>query len=429
MLGSGVTRRTVDRMSRLRHIAVDLTPLGPRGQNGGAGLVATSLVREINALEPDLRLTLLTAGASHDELSLLESPTVRRMCVVAEAGVAPRAPNVVRGGSRRVLDRLAPAVRVALAAAYERILTSRGRARLLRQLQPDLLFCPFTVPYFHDPTVPLVSVVYDLQHLVYPEFFTPQQRAFRQQHIRQASARSARLVAISDFVRQALLASVSLPPERVMTVHLGLLDADASPAAPAPDPLGRLGLRPEGFVLYPANFWPHKNHVRLFEALRDFRARRPGVDLKLVCTGSPNALMAELEQVARSVLPPQAVVFAGYLTRAELRGLLQTCRALVFPSLFEGFGMPVIEALAMGKPVLCSNVTSLPEVAGDAAVYFDPLQPGQIADALVLLEDAPDRLAAQVERGRARAARFGSGRDMAARYLDVFEQVVAERQS
>jgi len=416
-------------MSRLRHIAVDLTPLGPLGQNGGAGLVATSIVRDIGALEPGLRLTLLTSEVSHHELASLEAPNVQRLCVAVRAGVVPSPPRLLETSARRVLDRLAPSVRVALATGYERVQTGRGRARLLRQLQPDLLFCPFTVPYFFDPSVPTVGVVYDLQHLVFPEFFTPRQRAFRQQHLRDAISRSVRLVAISEFVRQALLQTMPIPSEKVLTLPLGLLDVHVDSSSPDSNLPESLGVGPDGFVLYPANFWPHKNHMRLFEALRELRRRRPGSELTLVCTGAPNALMHQLVETSRALLPPRTVAFAGYVSRAALRHLLETCRALVFPSLFEGFGMPVLEAMALGTPVLCSNVASLPEVAGDAAVYFDPQQPGQIADALALLEDSPDLLAGLVERGHLRAAQFGTGRDMAARYLEVFEQAVVEHQS
>jgi glycosyltransferase involved in cell wall biosynthesis len=96
---------------------------------------------------------------------------------------------------------------------------------------------------------------------------------------------------------------------------------------------------------------------------------------------------------------------------------------VIFPSLYEGFGMPVLEAMAAGKPVLCSNVTSLPEVAGDAAIYFDPTDPRQIAEAISALHDA-DRVAHVVKRGLERATSFGDGRRMAADYLSLFRTML-----
>jgi glycosyltransferase involved in cell wall biosynthesis len=408
-------------MSRLSHLAVDLTPLGPSGQNGGAGLVATSLVQELSTLDSDLRLTVLTAATSHDELSYLDADNVERLCVVAQPGVVPPPPRRFRAAVRGVLDRVPTSLRVAMANRYEQFHTARARASFLETLRPDLLFCPLTNPYFYAESIPMVSTVYDLQHLAYPEFFSPRQRAFRQQHLQHACAKSARVVAISDFVRQSILSAVRVRPERVQIIHLGLMDTPRKQSAdtPVPPETGR-----EPFLLYPANFWPHKNHQRLLEALRIHRRARPESTLRLVCTGAPNALMTELEATAKSILPASAVAFPGYLSRRELAERLRACRALVFPSLFEGFGMPIVEAMAAGKPVVCSNTTSLPEVAGDAAIYFDPFHPEHIASALAKLEDSPHLVAEMVDRGRARAARFGTARDVARRYLEVFEYVL-----
>jgi glycosyltransferase involved in cell wall biosynthesis len=268
--------------------------------------------------------------------------------------------------------------------------------------------------------VPCLSIVYDLQHLTYPEFFTPEQRLNRQRHIRDACARSDRVVCISDYVRTTLLAGVDVCAERVVTIPLGLLHESLGRDTAVVD---KLGLNGAAFLLYPANFWPHKNHRTLFEALRRYRQTHLDSRLKLVCTGAPNPLMGALAREAESLLPPGAVVFAGYLPEAGLASLLEACTAVIFPSLYEGFGMPVLEAMAQGKPVLCSNVTSLPEVAADAAIYFDPTDPAQIATAIDALGDAAGT-AELVSRGRLRAAAMGTGRDMAGHYLALARQVM-----
>jgi glycosyltransferase involved in cell wall biosynthesis len=293
--------------------------------------------------------------------------------------------------------------------------TSRRYAHVAEEQPPDLLFCPFTVPYFWQSGTPCVSIVYDLQHLTYPEFFTHDQRLNRQRHIADACARSERVVCISDYVRGRLLANVEVCPPRVVTIPLGVLH---DPASPDPSILDRLGLRGTPFLLYPANFWPHKNHATLFEAMR---LRQPS-PLRLVCTGVPNAYMRTLQETAQALLPPDQIVFAGYVREQELAALLEACAALIFPSLYEGFGMPVLEAMACGKPVLTSNVTSLPEVGGDAAIYFDPKQPSDIAAAIEVLQD-DRRVADLVQRGLAWSATFGDGKVMAERYLAIFEQV------
>ncbi len=220
---------------------------------------------------------------------------------------------------------------------------------------------------------------------------------------------------ISEFVRQTLTANTSACADRTVTIPLGLLH---EPVAADESVLERLGVKPGEFLLYPANFWPHKNHLRLFEALRLVGGEsRP----KLVCTGAPNKLMRTL----RAEAPAELVIFAGYVSEAELAALYEACAALIFPSLYEGYGMPVAEAMARGKPVLCSNVTSLPEVAGGAAIFFDPLEPSDIARAIASLADAA-KVADVVECGRLRAARLPTASDLARRYLSLFEQTLSK---
>ena len=118
----------------------------------------------------------------------------------------------------------------------------------------------------------------------------------------------------------------------------------------------------EPFLLYPARRWPHKNHERLFEAFALVRRERP--ELRLVLTGG-----GEFGSV------PDGVEVLGHVPRPQLVGLLQRASALVFPSLYEGFGQPPLEAMACGCPVACSNAGALPEVVGDAALLFDPRRP------------------------------------------------------
>jgi glycosyltransferase involved in cell wall biosynthesis len=386
-----------------RHIVVDMTPLEPGGQNGGAGLVATALVREMSALQPQTCFTLLSAADSHTELASLESPNVRRE-LVAPRSNAPLA-------ARRLADAVLPtSLRVRAKRAYHSLRTRRQAETVLQPREPSLLFCPFTIPTYWRRGVPTVTIVYDLQHVAYPEFFTREQRLNRQHHHELAVARSDRVVCISEYVRRTLLENTDCPPERAVAIRLGLIHQSVDPDTTV---LNRLGLQAGTFVLYPANFWPHKNHRRLFEALR---LCDPPV--RLVCTGAPNALMYALQQAAN----PEVVTFAGYLTEPELLALLDASAALVYPSLYEGFGLPILEAMARGKPVLCSDIPSLREVAQECAIYFDPSDLASIAVALnALSSPQPDRL----QCGKTRAAELGDGRRMAEAYLKLFDDVLS----
>jgi glycosyltransferase involved in cell wall biosynthesis len=422
---AAVVRAATPARLPLRRVLVDLTPLEPGGENGGARLVALSLVQEIGRLAPHIQQVVLTNARAHAELAWLDASNVSRQCVVgAQADPAGRR-HWLRTWVRAGLDLALPsAARVRLKDAFWRAVKGRQRTRTTNALRPDLVFCPFTAPHYWTADIPLVSVIYDLQYLAYPQFFGPDQRRYRHQHVVDACRQSARVVCISETVRASLLANVQVPAERVTTIHL----APLQPLVDLPIPDGNrlldsLGLRAERFLLFPANFWAHKNHAALIEAIRLFRARQPGSDLRVVCTGTPNPLMHDLASSAERAAPG-VFVFPGFLAAAELVTLLKRCKALVFPSLFEGFGMPVLEAMSVGKPVLCSNSTSLPEVAGDAAYLFDPSNTDAIANAIEWLESRPAEVAALAARGPRRAAAFGTARDMAAAYLEVFEAAV-----
>jgi len=189
--------------------------------------------------------------------------------------------------------------------------------------------------------------------------------------------------------------------------------------------LDRYGLRTDRFLFYPANFWPHKNHPMLFTAFGLYRARHPHSELKLVCTGTPGEHLEHLRTASERMGLSEWVVFPGYVSDDEFAALLQSCHAVIFPSLYEGFGMPILEAMAFGKPVLCSNATSLPEVAGEAALFFDPRKPMEIVNAIERIESEAGLVAYLVQQGQQRLAAFGGPVEMAQQYLQVFREVLS----
>jgi glycosyltransferase involved in cell wall biosynthesis len=183
-------------------------------------------------------------------------------------------------------------------------------------------------------------------------------------------------------VKERVVERLGLDRGRVHAIHLGV-DHERF----RPDP----GTPREPFLLYPARPWPHKNHARLFEAFADVRKRRP--ELRLVLTGVGH-------DPAR--LPPGVETLGG-VPADELVELYRRAASLVFPSLYEGFGLPPVEAMACGCPVASSRAGSLPEILGDAAVLFDPHDAESIAGGIVEALDRADELSS---RGIERAAGF-----------------------
>jgi glycosyltransferase involved in cell wall biosynthesis len=213
---------------------------------------------------------------------------------------------------------------------------------------------------------PATTTLHDLQHEAYPQFFPRPQLSYRR-HVYGRSVKASRLViTVSEHVRDDLVERLGYPAERVRVIHHGVDHERFTPD----------GRPREPFLLYPANWWPHKNHELLLEAFASVRRERP--ELRLVLTGSDHP--AGL---------PEAVTSLGRVSDERLVELYRSAAALVFPSLYEGFGLPPLEAMACGCPVAVSRVAALPEVCGEAAVYFDPTSAEGIAEGIVEVLDRP----------------------------------------
>ncbi|MGA2117566.1 MAG: glycosyltransferase [Bryobacteraceae bacterium] len=412
----------------LRRVAVDLTPVQPGGENGGAKVMTLELLRHLALMAPECQFILLTSESSHDELAALAAANVKRLCVHRPGGALSAADNfAVR--LRRVLGRVLSVRRLNQLAGLYREATGQVvvGSDLVRRLDADLLFCPFTAPYYFHPSVPTVSVVYDLQHREYRQFFSELQVYERERSFDQACRLASRLVCISDYVRKAVLESGLVPAERLETVpiQLGERLPRVAPESRAPV-LRSLGLEPERYLLYPANFWPHKNHEMLLTAFGLYRSSHPDSDLKLVLTGAPGTRQDFLVDAAARMGMSGSVVFPGYVPEADFSALMQGSMALIFPSLFEGFGMPLLEAMAAARPLLVSNATSLPEVAGDAALLFDARRPMEIVDAIARIASDPQLRAELAAASAHRLQAFGGAREMAASYLRIFHDACSQ---
>jgi len=399
-------------------VVVDLTPLLPGGENGGAKSMTLELIRRMASRSPETTLILLTLRRSFDELAAFKQPNVRVVEVVDEA--ASLDPYAVRRvQTRRGLERPARTFWSKLRWSIP------DRASLVHHLGGNVLFCPLTAPFFAQAGIPTVSVIYDLQYADYPQYFEEQNRSQRRQNFTEACRRSDRLVCISDFVRRRVLEESGLSQERVTTVHIQL--AHRLPA-PAPEVsaslLARLRLTPERYFLYPANFWKHKNHEMLFVAMGLFTTRFRRCNLKLVCTGAPGERRDFLQSAAEGMGLRDRVILPGYLSESDFSALMHGCLALIYPSLYEGFGMPVIEAQAIGKPVLCSNLTSLPEVTGEAALMFDPRLPESIVVAMQRIESDLMVRQSLIRNGFENVKRFVDADAMASQYLAILGDVV-----
>lgn len=268
------------------------------------------------------------------------------------AGFSPELPeHVVAGvqGGPRTSDRLRTLVQ---AGRHRHAITSAWRGA-------DVVHFPFTAPVPWPGRGPaVVQSLLDVQHLDLPQLFSRAERLYRRRYYDHAARVADGIVTISAFAKKSIVDRLGIDPGRITVATLGV---DAAAFTPHLGPRGR-------FLLYPARGWAHKNHGRLVEAVRLLRVDEP--DLELVLTGGGLETLGPL---------PDWVQVRGLVSGDELRELYRTAAALAFPSLYEGFGLPPLEAMASGCPVAASDAGSLPEICGDAAVLFDATEPEAIA--------------------------------------------------
>jgi glycosyltransferase involved in cell wall biosynthesis len=218
-----------------------------------------------------------------------------------------------------------------------------------------------------------------------------------------AARRSDRVIVDSQSTRSDLLDLVGLSAELIDVVPLGLGASQRAEPMPEGDVRERLDLGQRRVLLSLSAKRPHKNLLALIDALALIPAERRPL---LVLPGYPTWHERELRERAMSCGVVADVRFPGWLSEREIEGLWALAEVFVFPSLYEGFGLPVLEAMARGVPVACSNASSLPEVAGDAALLFDPHDERQIADALSRLIDDRELRERLRQLGRSRAKQF-----------------------
>jgi glycosyltransferase involved in cell wall biosynthesis len=288
----------------------------------------------------------------------------------------------------------------ALAMAVARAAPRRVAADAPRDF--GVIHFPVTVP-IPRTGLPEVVTVYDVQHHELPQFFSRAERRFRRWAYDGAARSASLVVTTSEYSRGRLVDLLGLSPERVEVVPMAV---DHERFRPEPGPgeealLAGLEL-PDRFVVYPANLWRHKNHLRLVDALAAARAR----DLSLVLTGQDYGRLGKLLERARERGVADRVRHLGFVEAAALPALLRAAVGMVFPSLYEGFGTPPLEAMACGCPVASSMRASLAEVCAGAALEIDPESVESIAAGIDRLSSDDGLRARLRQEGSLRAARY-----------------------
>ena len=372
------------------HIAIDAHSVG----SGLAGVETyiTNLIEALAATGEAHRYTLyVTKGQAGDRF-------------------AGRWPHV---SVRRTLPHT-PVVRVPLTFPVE-----------LRRRPVDLLHVQFTAPPFAPCAV--VATIHDLAFEHLPETFNRRSWMQLRLTVRRTARTAAHIITPSEFSRRDLIETYNVAPERVSVTHAAAAPhfrpASAETVAGVKRSYGIEG----DYVLAVGSIQPRKNLVRLVRAYSDLRRSRSQAKLpQLVLVGKRAWLYGEtLRAVEQSGVAAQ-VIFTGYVPERDLPALYTGARCFVYPSYFEGFGLPPLEAMSCGTPVIAGDRTSLPEVVGDAGLLVNPFETEAIGHALARLIDDEDLRARLSLRGLERAALF-SWQETARRTLQVYEQAMKEK--
>lgn len=276
----------------------------------------------------------------------------------------------------------------------------------LRRHPVDLLHVQYTAPPFAP--CPVVATIHDLSFEHLPETFKRRSRMQLRLTVRRTARRAAQIIAPSEHTRRDLVATYGIAPERVSLIPL----AAGARFAPVTDEgelrrvRGRYGIA-EDYILALGSIQPRKNLARLVRAYADLRRARPQAKLpQLVIAGKRAWLYAETLRAISESGAQDKIILTGYVPEADLPALYSGARCFVYPSLFEGFGLPPLEAMACGTPVIAGDRTSLPEVVGDAGLLVNPFDEAALARSIARLLDDDGLRAALRAQGLERARRF-----------------------
>ena len=314
---------------------------------------------------------------------------------------------------------------------FRAVVETAGHYSVAEQLKIPLALRREGVTLFHAPHYvlpPLVScrsvvTIHDCIHLMFPQYLPNRiALAYARASIVLASRRATRVLTVSESSKRDILRFVDMRPEKIDVIYNAYDECFA--VEPREEDVVRVRERyqlHDEFVLYAGNVKPHKNLERLIQAFD--LVRRRGLDhLKLVLIGDEISRYAALRRAVHQHQLHQFVRFLGYLPEETLAVMYRLAGVFVFPSLYEGFGLPPLEAMASGTPVVTSNVSSLPEVVGDAAVLVDPYDPHAIADGIYQVLTDQQLRRDLCRKGVARARQF-SWAESVQRVRDIYRQV------
>ena len=242
----------------------------------------------------------------------------------------------------------------------------------------DIWFCPLFHLVPKNCKIPSIVAIFDIQQEFFPQYFDRNELRYRRKETDYTLKKATKILTISEFSKKTIIEKYGLPADKIVVTYL---DADAA----FDKEIDKVHLEevkktlPKEYIFYPANSWPHKNHMMLIKAYEILK-NKYNTPLKLVFTGSGKQQKNNIDTYIKKHRLTNDIFYLGYQKQEDMPYIYAGASMLCFPSLFEGFGIPLVEAMKAGIPIACSECGSIPEVSREAALYFDAMDPKSIAE-------------------------------------------------
>lgn len=332
-------------------IGIDVTPIQSDGSAGGATGVAIELIKGL-IKENNIQIVLVCSKENYNYLKNIFNNLVKYKII-----------NNNITWSRKILN-------------------LRNIKKETISTKFDLLFCPFSAINYYDKGIPVVSTIHDIQHEYYPQFFTQTELEHRRKFYENIVKLADSVVCVSDYTKQTFCETYNFPIDRAFTVYNAIQNRFIEEDKTI---LKEFDLLDDQYIVYPANFWEHKNHKLLIMAFSMYTKNNKNA--KLVLTGNVLNKQEYYNDIIQKMKLEKNIIITGYLEENQLYSILVHSKGLIYPSLFEGFGIPVVEAMQMHKIIASSNLTSLPEIGCESIFYFNPKKPDDILEGIQYVFD------------------------------------------
>lgn len=380
-------------------IGINLLPLRP-GKNGGHEIYIRNLLANLFEIDDKNLYFLIMAPYNHTSLNYTNQ-NCKKILFNNETGISRKIFSILR----------------------RKNINNQTLESIIDKYKFDVWFCPFMSLEPRPIKIPSIVSIPDIQYEFYPEFFSQEELSLRKNYVKPSCEMATEIITVSEFSKKSILEKFGINSEKINVVHHAIGGDFFDNKLLAHDVMKKYDL-PVEYIFYPANAWPHKNHIMLLIAFNLYR-KTYNSQISLVLTGDGLKQQESITNIIDQYCLQKNVKILGYIDGKDMPALYKNARCLVFPSLFEGFGIPVLEAMAVGCPVIASNTTSIPDIVGDSALLFDPKNPDSMVDAMHRILNDKELRDVLINKGTEQVKKF-SYITVANKHLEIFSKALSK---